>query len=564
MPYTLKEGVEKPVKKEKKKHRLGKALAIIFSILIGIPLLCVGALYACFYDGTHTNISVRQNYQNEKVFNEVLVDTFDPTVSNHKLSVALKEKHLNQILYNVTQQEKFAEARKFIKNLYVNILNGTTTFVIEADAFNIFKTRLFVTTVFSLDEVEEAGEQIDVINFKVTDITLGRIGGMQKTLDFVKKFVNLPDLTEALAASGFHLKIDLNTMNISYKITDLVNDLKTMMGESGSNEFFSLFEEIIAIKELRTIESKEKSMFSVDVDLEKMKVSEETHGIPNYVIPYGYFGSATETIINAIKSFLNNSLIEEEHSNIVAKYMMGGDSILSDSEKPIIQEYKDDGIFSSYSVPYFDYTVAEEDQLNKIIESQIPTVPVSEFDVNVSTGQLDKMLKGSTSTGIISTFIYNNGTDDSIDYKVNYLLTDRLTTYISTVDYGGVTKQTLFVTVSMNLNGYCGNITLACPYQGNPSFGQYEYTMDAMYLGDFEVSDETRATFSKIILSSLNGDGFGGVLTASAETNKIILDFNSVLSGKGISSSMFNLGFGMENSTSNTDGKIILTISPKI
>lgn len=553
MAYKIKEDVKEQLEDKPKKKKglpgIAKFFIALFSIIIGIPVLCVGLVYACFFDGAHTSVDVKEDYATERVFSEVLVDAFDESVSEQKLSLQLKERQLNQMLYNVYSNNE--QLKQFVKNIYVDVNNATTKFVFEGDIFGYFKTRIFLTTNFTVDEDE------GILKFKVTDIKIGRISGMQKVLDLVKNFVELPELNDELKKMGLSLNIDLNNLEITYKLEDFYQDLNKLMGGTEGGEFFSILSEILSNQSLRTIGTKEKSMFAIDVDINKLKVTSSTLGIDEYTIPDGYFDSATSTIMTAVKEFLNAGSIEKKDADLVAKYMMGGDNILSGDEPTNIQQYKDAHLFDSYSVPYFDYSVKSEDQIKNIINSQIPSTVTSSVDVYVTTTQVDKMLKASPSTGIITTFTANLGTETERNYKTAYVLSDRITSTIK--------NDTLYITTNMNLNGTCGHITLKCPrVSGTTAFGQYEYTMDKMYLGDVEVSANTKDTFSRIILKALEGDAFAGVISASTVTNKITIDFNSVLSEHSITSDNFDLEFAMEDSTKDNAGQIKLTITPKI
>jgi len=546
-------------KKKKKKSGVGKFFAIFFSIIIGIPLLLVGTVYACFYDSSHKEVLVQSNYETQDILNEVLVDSMDNTKTDHTLSLSLKTLNINTILKNVIA--KNAALSQFVKNLYVDTATDTFDMVLEADAYSIFKTKLTVSSTFKQEDLDGP-----TIVFKINNIKLGRINGMEKALGLVGKLIPIPDLSSKLEEAGFRLKIDLENLKMTYKVSEFCEDIVKFMGGSTS-DFMTLVTEILTSKsfeEAKEINGPTKdTLFSMSMDIDELRLTNATHGIEEYVIPGGYFTTPLQNTVSAVKSLLDNgklfplptgtSLTEE--IDLVAKYIMGGD-VLFTSPNPEIERLKADHVFDdlTITIPQYNYNLEEQYKLSNVLEQKVQSFISTSEPIKLTTSEIDKSLTTTTATGIIASFARNMNLEDD-DYKVNYVCTDRIGIMFS--------NETLYLLINLNINGYCGHLSLSCPKDAAfNEFGKLKFNMGAFRLGDIQVSDKVKQSYLSIITDALSGQGMSGIISVS--NNSILIDIGTVLAGKGINSTNSNVTFDLISNTKDTDGRIDVSITPKI
>ena len=519
-------------KKKKGLPGIVKFFIGFFITIFVIAGLLVAAVFICFFDNSHQNVEVKANYSNEAVINEVIVDSLDETVSTKKMKLALTENQLNQVLFNAYSSND--TVNQYVKNFYVAADNGKYNFNVELDAKGFFKTKLVLVT--NLEITEE-----DLI-FKVNDVKVGRISGVQNILGTIKQFITIPDLDSALANSGLHMHFDIDSLSINYKLNDFYNDLVNLMGTP--NEYSNIFSELIMKQELRTIEAIDKTVFGLNVNIDKLQITHNTHGLEGFTVQDGYFTEAINNVKNNVIELLNNNKIKEEDAQVVARYMIGEELILEDNEKTIIHNYNSSGTFDAYAanIPYYDYTEDNSENLKNVAKEQIepqmiaalPGLP-SEVDVEFDTDMIDAMFKSSTALGKINTFVRNKGTDSAKDYKLNYVVIDRVSTLVK--------DNKIYFMLSVNLNGCAGEVSLKTTKLDNPAagFGVMELRIDEMLLGDIAVSENTKIAFLKIIDEALINGAFderfsinNGVVTLNL---KKTMDENGVLETLGYSTS---------------------------
>ena len=292
---ALKEGAQTPKQKKKGMPGFFKFLIIFVSVIIGLALIIVVAAFICFYDKSHKEIEVKENYPTERVFNELMVDSLDNASTTKKMSFALTESQLNQIIYNAFKDQE--EAQEYIKNFYVEVNDGKFDFVLEVQAVNFIKTRLVINTELTIDEEQ--------LVFNISNIKVGKIGGFQKLVNVLTQYVSIADLNNSLSSVGLHMNFDISNLRITYALSDFYNDIINLVGDSDS-DFMSIFKEIINLDSLRTISSTGKNLFALDVNLNELVVTEQTTLITGYNAPTGYFDTISASIMNDVKTLLNN------------------------------------------------------------------------------------------------------------------------------------------------------------------------------------------------------------------------------------------------------------------
>ena len=539
---VLKEGTQTP-KKKKGMPGFFKFLIIFISVIVGLALILVLVAFICFYDNSHKDVPVKADYETSDVFNEVMVDSLDNAKTNHKIEFALAESQLNQIIYNAFKDKE--EARQYLKNFYVEVNDGTFDFALEVQAINFVKTKLTLSTSLSVTE--------DMMLFNVTNVRVGKINKMQGLVPVITQFVSMPDFNAALASAGLHMELDIQKLVIKYKLSDFYNDILALLGD-GDSDYMSIFKEIIAQESLRTISSTGKNLFALDVDLAELVVNESTVEIAGYQTPAGYFDEITAQIMNDVKTLLNSSVINENDATTVANYFLGGDELLSDSEKTVIENYKSNTTFSSYTSSRYDYTADPNESLKANVSEQIISqMPSSSINIRIDTNDLDNMFSSSTALGKYTLFLRdkNKGTSESKDYKINYVNIDRISVAFKNTN--------MFIILSVNFNGQTGNITLKCTKQsGDAGFGVLKLNISDLFLGNIAVSEETKQSFIGLINSAMGSGSFDDLFTIDSN-NIMTLNLKNTLDENGVLEILgYQTSFAFSANTKDTSGGLII------
>ena len=542
---VLKEGTQTP-KKKKGMPGFFKFLIIFVCVIVGLALVLVAVAFICFYDNSHKEVPVKADYETSEVFNEVMVDSLDNTKAKKEMTFALVEDQINQIIYNALKDKP--EVTEYIKNFYVEADNGAFNFTIEASALNFVKTKLVLATTLEVSE--------DVMTFKVTDVQVGKIKKMQGLASVITQYVSVADLNSSLASAGIHMKIDLQSLTITYALDDFYNDILNLLGGDNDNSFMSVFKEIIGHQELRTIDATDKNIFALHVNLAKLAVSATTVGVANYTSPAGYFDGLVPQIITDVKTLLNHSVISEENATAVANYFLGGDALLSSSEKTAIQGYKSNTEFNSYTYGRYDYTVDPNEGLKATIAEQIVSqMPTNSVNIEVDTTDLDNMFKTSTALGKLTLFLRdkNKGVSNTKDYKINFVNIDRISTVFDE------TRKNLEIILSINFNGQSGNVTLKCEKQSaDAGFGVLKLDVKDLYLGDIAVSAQTKESFLSLISEAMGTGSFDTMFVIDAN-NVMTINLKNVLDENGVLEALgYQTSFAFHANGSSEAGALIV------
>lgn len=510
MSVTIKEESKPKVKKKKKSK-----IWILFVVLFSIPLLLVGAVFIMFYDGTSSPIQAKENYNNERVINELLYDSLSVTTEEeHLLSIGLRDSYINQIIYNALKAAP--SLKKYVKNVYISSKENMFTAVLEGEVLGFFKSNIKVDAKFSYSEDEGA------FTFKPVSVKVGRVSGFEKLIPTINKLFKLPDLTNFFASAGLRIKVDMSTYSMTYKLDDMITDIGNLLpnNNDSANQLISIFKEIVLSEDLRNISSPSKSLINFDILLEKLKLTSETTDL-NYTIEDNtVFNPLVEENKAILKELLDNNQITEGDINVVSKYIFRGLDKLEDSEKTIINNYIDDGVFAPYAsnVPQYNYSVPANEEFTTVVESQIPANLSEDVHITVNDTNMYYNLMGSPAIGT-SFMFYKNLSDDpeSNDYALANVMLEKMLT---------ITKNdSLYLVCSLSFNGYRGQITLKFKRDYNAeSFGVIKFIVDALYLGDHAVGEESMDAIFEIITKAFDVYSFGDYLTFDASSKILTIN----------------------------------------
>ena len=196
MPKPLLEG---ETKRKKKLHGFPKFLVIFLCSILGLALILVGLSYALFFDSATKTTDVRDNFANEQVVQEVLVDSFDNTSTKKAVSIELTENVIDQLLYN-TGIENASKWDALKTSLYCTIDDNNYNFYLQLTV-PLFKTRAVIQTTL------EENENSDFI-FTIKDIKLGRLGLYNIVAGVIPESA-IKTVEDKMKEAGLEVKIDL-------------------------------------------------------------------------------------------------------------------------------------------------------------------------------------------------------------------------------------------------------------------------------------------------------------------------------------------------------------------
>ena len=543
---TLKNGkaITPKGKRRKKKNHLKRFFITLGVIVILLPLIFIAIIFALFYDEGHKDIKVRDNYPITEIFSDIVTHSLDETTSSKNIRLRITEDQINQLFYDALYE--VGGKIKIVDNMYIEIKNNRYVFVTELNLYNFFKTRLFITTKLTAND--------DKIEFKIDDLQLGRMTGLDNVARFILKHVSLPDINKKIHEAGFNMNVDIANLVINYPMDKLYDDLFKMVN-TGASEFATLLKAVMTLNEISTFIPYSDRALEFDIDLQKMTPTSALHHIDNYVMPNGYLDTLLVNSMDKVKNYLENGIISEEHSTVVGKYYVIGFDYLSPSEQEIITNYLSNSAFTPATGTY-TYEIPTSENLHVIALNELNSQIASHANpivLSLNTDQIDRALSQARAIGNI--FVLTSK-DEENHYTANYIGIDRVTSFTDTTD------NSLYIGLSVNFNGYDTMISLKTKKDDDyTAFAKTRFLVENMYVGDHQVSEECKNAFVELISNSIGEAAFDNVISFEPIAGNLYLnvDLSELLISHGITEAMgYNVGFDLGTQTATNPGALML------
>ena len=535
------EQVKKQPAKKKKMGALGKFFISLLVIFIIIPCTLVGLTYALFYDASHKNIHVRENYPVQEVVNDIVVHSLDDTVVNERMDVRLTEDAINQVFYDVIQSA--GSLAKTINNFYIEITNSQYIFVFELDFDGWFRTKAMFYTKLRIKD--------DVASFKIDNIKLGRVGRIEYLARLLALMKVVPDINKILANNGIHMTFSLFELEFRYPLESLASDLGNALGSEAS-KYATIVREMLLNKKFVELIPNSNKAIEADLLLYNMRPTSEFVHIDDYEMPNGYLNAIMEHAVSTTKTLLDTGIINPDHTQAVMNYYVRGYDHLDDQQKGIIDLYT--GVIPEATDTY-EYTIPADEYLDTIILDQINSYPpgASHIEAVVTTEQIDHDLSEADLIG--QTMAFKSKNEDNI-YTCNFITFDRLTNIVDAVN------QSLFLTISLNLNGYDIGISFKTTLENTTQFGKAIFRVDGFYLGDEPLTEQAHEEYMELVGNAITNSAFCNTLSIETvdDASYLIFDISSILNGCGISESLgYVTSFEILPQTATTPGTLKFT-----
>ena len=501
--------------KTKKKSLFSRIFIPLLVIFVIVPSCLIGLTYALFYDPTHTNIPVREYYPTEEVINDVLVHSLDNTVADKEMRIRLTEDAINQVFHNVI--EEAGSSVQGVNNFYVRITKNQYVFVFELDFNGWFQTRAFFYTHLKVTS--------EKVIFQIDNVKVGRVGKLNYMTKVFAAGDKLPDVSKILRDHGFHMTFDLYNLAFIYPIDKLVEDLGSHSG-GGTSEYLILLKEMLLNHNFVELYPYKEKAIEADLLLYNMRPDETLYNIEGYQMPQGYLNFIMANAVTKTKNYLEANTITSNDAEAVFNYYVQGYDHLSSMQKDKVNPYL--GVISDATDTY-NYSIPDDEHLDNIVTDQLSAYfpGDSHIEASITTNQVDRALSEADNIGQSTLF---KAKSEAYEFTCNYVTFDRFTSIVDSVN------QSLFLTVSVNFNGYDIGITLKTTLSSDSSYGVAKFHIDGFYLGNDMMSNDAFDQFVSLLSSAVSSESFGGTISIVDEGDEkfLVFDIKDMLNGAGI------------------------------
>ncbi len=508
--------------KKKKRHHTGLIILIVFLVIILLIVAAVAAVVGLVIYELYDDTTNETNYDNGQSLNDLFEDlifdalavTEDEETGAQLFELSISEQQLSEIIH--TELNAAFDTSSFpLNNYYVDFEGDNMTLVVEVE-ISFFKTRLILDTTLYTD-VDEQDYKNSMVCFGIDNIQIGKLGGLETvTFDILDAFnIDIGEYIDGMADYGISLGFDRENLMLTYKFSDLVNDIFSLVNLGEIGEYLEAFLDVMLQENLFRIDIKNDDALSFNVDISNFIGD-------NLNDTYLDMSGIRDNYLNVLVD--NGQINSTEDVNAVYDLLVDGYENIGSDEQQIVNNmdlsYINIDDPSAEGLPY-----AREkyiDDLGTIINNIVDS---DSFFITQDTGQTDEEGNeiyerigvnysgdiGAISFSDLSSYIGSMGIN-GLGY---FMYHNEEIRYIGVNNVGIVYDQdselaSIFVT--FDYNGYIIPITLdfslkafeivqndyviGLEYNGN-SFGNY--TMDIGILGDFIVTIEESVCDGKIL-----------------------------------------------------------------
>ena len=523
-----------------------KALIVVPIVLVGgfgammfmgacaigaMALVTVGGIAGTYYalsDKNTKEIEYDENFSFEEMGKKAVVDSFDYTTSDNQIKLAVTENDLNNIIYWALGQVNL-QNNQYLKKVYVDINGHNYDFYADLDG-KVIKSRAKISTTLKNDPAT------DSFVFTVEDIKLGKIGGIYKpAISLFDGYIDEDEINNFLAQTGLALKFKKENYSITYKKSDLLNDLKKMMGGGETNKLLFEIVDTLSEKDVAHFDLETNNFLECNIYLNKLEKNELVTDDKEHLMITAQ--EVTNVCKNNVVKLVNSKIIPDEESTLKAvfSYLLRGYAAITDEQRSIVDQYN----YSSIGIPakelyvpayasgfvinnneaalfekMQDRIMGLQDLLsNKESENKEVTL-LYESDLNMYIASRD------LSSSLMLLYRYDNST-----FKMNYMVMDNFYCNI----YKTPEEQLAELVCKLNINGYHTSLTFETnAYIENNEALTFKIKDHGIRFGDIEAENINEELF-KIFATSLNSSSGSAQIEANAEEKTITVKFTGMI-----------------------------------
>lgn len=501
---------------KRKKHRVLKAILITIAvIIISIPV----AVFSCFYVKEDIRENPIPDFNLEQWTSGLASRAFDDTKDDGLLKIGASEDEINAIIFeNIANIPDIA--KPFVPGAYITIEDDCYVFTVNLRAY-FFDSVIKIKTQFSLIE-DETNPFNNVIEFKIIDYKVGRIGGLSWLASMIYKNMDLQTTIEnALNEAGFSMTVDLEHHSISYKIADAIEDILTITGSSDLNIQYYLMMELL-----------EQGIIDIDFYNEKsLTFIADLNALGHAGLDEKYLNLDIHNEVKAkIETLIDSGNVDKEVAADLFQFFFHGYDKITSERKAVIQTVD----FSALS-PTFDYESYEGFSsqfhgvpIDEVVRSQIEGNPDAiahllndEVFAEIRESDIDNFLRGEGNILGLST-ILDRQEDDG--YICNFITLSDI--------YTNVTDGGLSFYMVMSFCGYPVDIILNSTQVESDSRYEISYRLDSIQIEEFALIGELGDQLLQYLSEGLQGVGVVDYVLPVSETDNygyFVFDFEDSL-----------------------------------
>lgn len=542
-------------KKPKKKHRLTK-LWISLGITITLAVAPIAAFYICFFDGTSNKVERDPNFDTASVMKNMGIDALDNTGTTGTIDVNITTGTFNQMLIEGLNQIYAATPalESVIKGFYLETSDEEYNFMLDIDAYGVFKTRLKILT--SLENSEVDGNEAFI--FKINDIKIGLIGGFYNfAKEKLSTILNDSFLNGLFGNLGLSFTSDIENNRIYYLKSSIPSDINHFLNNT-STLYSTMLEEFF-LNGLFDLAFKKEGL-SGSIDLQTLSQNED------YVTSEKMNTVAWQNFNDNIEDWLKNEIIPESLADNAFEYLIKGRTVAT-SELNAALSGKDlssygisdpttyEGVIVDYGHGGSGKIERPEKTLDKVMQDQINYNDITSQKLigKISESDLNKTFGSSNAIG--NYFLLERKTSDG-DFKVNTFLISNL--------YVNVFSDCIKMVFDISINGYDTYVCLKALYS---SFDNYKisFTIDELLYGSYACSDAYKDVIWSLFKNALSTDDTFSF--SDDGTNKVVsVNFAQAVEDSGFKAVIDATGspkLTMDGATLADEGHIIISIEQK-
>lgn len=542
----------------------GKLLITFFSLVIGIPLVVVIVLYACFYNADIVKVEHNDEFVLEERMKQRFVvavdDTGDKTLTDYGIvDMRLSEQDLNDLLY-ASLNEMLSKVN-LVTGYGVEIKGDVCYLMASANLYDVFKTKVILGLNIALTEDEE-GDMAFILSIR--SATIGNIGGAEKIAkDNIEKFISASDINKAFAKAGVHMKVDLKQLKLTYKAVDLVTDIFKYLDDGGISITgnMALYKEVLdhlVEKKNLTLSTADKSI-GAKFDLSPYHVN-TTLGNPadsQPVIDYKACAEYMEYLLD------NHYLTDEDPVDEFITYLVKGyyrkdgttktDKTVCNRIDKMIESKGDDFLKDAkFGTVFADGIPSIRDGADHYIPAWYSNIFDPDGDPSNGEADSDEMVDFNEDLidnyddllvgGTLVADIFDESLTDRLRcsalFARSYPLRDNNggswnVNHISIDDfYCNVLDNRFIIGTGFSVNGYETTVLIATSLDGTQPDNtghSYVFTIDDVYIGDTIVKENLRKMMFEQVGNALSSNSaFNDYLSFDLEHSKMTLSLEPV------------------------------------
>ncbi len=500
--------LKKPIK-PKKKHTGLKVFLALFVVFVVAPVACV---YGFFYDSNSKKVEVNKDTTIKDLGSQIVVDSLDGTKETEKLTIKVTADDLDQFLYNATSSIR----NEYIKKVYCLIKGDIYKFYLDVNV-PAFKTRLCLKT--KLMESEDKAEFV----FKITDISIGRVNGINKLAKSVlNTFLSEDKINSMLSDNDVNATYDSENMEIHYKKSQLIIDINKMTSSEDYSMYIDIIQAVVE-SDLMTLDTSYDNAMAAVIDLTTFKTNDYVTDLDGQLFIES--NQVIEKCQKPLVQLLNNGIVKyEENAPLgnIFSYLFHGWEDSTATVQETIKNYD----LSSINIP--DVEAYKGFDLNNGVEDLV-TIMENKIDVdslisgetylcNLTENEINNYMKTRSMIGY-TTLLHKDNGDGT--YKANYITIENF--YINLYKEGE--ENYADFVVKIDINGYVTSLVFHCTSAGAEGT-KMNFNIQQIEYGNIE-TDALKEKLMSLVSNALQESD--GSIILNKETSVISFDFANLL-----------------------------------